>query len=541
MHDNSGGRGSQAIALQPGPGVRAWLVRLAALCMLPAAVAVGGYLTYDFLTGRETLLRDAQNTARSLAAAVDRELFAYQAALVALASSPYLEHDDLRGFHDQASRVAAALKVNNLVLIDRRFRQVDNTLRPFGAALPVEENAALREVFNTGRPVVTDLFAAAVLKRPLMAVAVPVRRDGAVAYVLAVGLWPEQLSEILRRQNLPARWVAGIYDSAGTIVARTHEVDRFLGQKGVRPLVNQMLVQPEGRLETVTLEGIPVFAMFSRSAVSHWSVAIGIPRAGLLQQLERSLVGLAAATALLLALALLGAWRMSRLLTRSVRSPLPYAHALGRGEPFAAVRTPVAEVNEVTSALQRASRILQQALHRARHDALTGLPNATLFEEITQQQLAVARRKGESLAILYLDLDGFKEVNDRYGHALGDALVKAVSMRLSAELREADVLARLSGDEFAVLLPNTGGQGALEVAEKLKNRAAMPWTSDEGLAVAVSASIGVALFPDDGAALGALLHAADSAMYDAKALGKGRVVRRRGDREADDLGDALGV
>lgn len=533
MHSSSNVTASRRAAARPSAGVRAWLVRLVALCMLPTAVVAAAYLTYDFLTGREALLRDAQGTARVLTAAIDRDLFNYQAALTALASSPFLERDDLRGFHEQASRVVAALKLNNLVLIDRRFQQVDNTLRPYGAALPVEGNAALRDVFNTGRPVVTDLFVGAVLQRPLLAVAVPVMRNGRVAYVLAAGVWPDRLSELLRQQNLPPDWVGGIFDGTGSIVARTHEIDRFLGQKAARPLVNQMLAQAEGRLEMVTLEGIPVVTVFSRSAASRWSVAIGVPRAPMLQQLERSLMGLAGAGVLLLAMALLGAWRMSRIITRSVRGLLPYAHALGRGESFAALPSPVAEVNEVIAALGRASRVLQQALHRARHDALTDLPNATLFHEMAQQQLAVCRRKGDPLAILFLDLDGFKTVNDRYGHALGDALLKVVSTRLSTELRQADVLARLSGDEFAVLLPGTGAPGALEVAEKLSNRAAMPWTSDEGVVVAVSASIGLALYPEDGTALSALLDAADSAMYEAKARGKGRVVRRRGGRDAD--------
>jgi diguanylate cyclase (GGDEF)-like protein len=157
----------------------------------------------------------------------------------------------------------------------------------------------------------------------------------------------------------------------------------------------------------------------------------------------------------------------------------------------------------------------------ALHDSLTGLPNRTLFLDRVEHAVARSRRQGTSIAVLFLDLDGFKAVNDRFGHAAGDDLLNTVAQRLVSCVREADSVARLGGDEFAVLLEDVGRP---EDVEELAGRILAALRSEIVIAghdVVVGTSIGVAIAaPDDDAS--GLLRDADMAMYRAKALGKDR-------------------
>lgn len=492
--------------------------------MHAAGLVLGAlYIAHDYREGRTRLALDSLGTARALTSALDRDLAGFEAGLVALASSPSLAADDLAAFHHQARQVQSALDILNVVLIDGSRRQVLNTLLPFRSPLPVEPNLALTSILESGKPAVTDLFTGAVAKRPLLAVGVPVVGGQAPRAVLAAGVPPERLARILVQQRLPSEWVAGIFDSTGTIVARTHEMERFIGRKGSPELVRRMLDVREDAFESETLEGIPVLTVFSRSAVSNWSVAIGIPRENLVRELYGSFVALVAATVLLVATALVAAWGIGRRMAEAMRALVEPAGALGRGEAVVVPSLSLAEANEVAGALSRASGLLQEALHLAHHDPLTGLANRTLFEQFIRSQIAACGRTGGRLAILYLDLDGFKLINDRQGHARGDELLRAAAKRLRAGVRDADLVARLGGDEFAVALVDTDSEGAQCVAAKLVDAIGGEGAAG-GVQDAVGASIGVSVFPETGASAEELLHQADQAMYRAKALGKGRVV-----------------
>lgn len=160
------------------------------------------------------------------------------------------------------------------------------------------------------------------------------------------------------------------------------------------------------------------------------------------------------------------------------------------------------------------------AWHQANHDELTGLPNRRLLAEHARRLLSVALRQRRLAAVLVLDLDGFKEINDLFGHAYGDGLLRRVAQRLSSVLRDYDVVARTGGDEFVVLLPEIDEPSiAAVVAEKLI-AAASENVEVPGRTVRMHASVGIALFPADGHDFGALLSAADNAMYAAKGAGK---------------------
>jgi len=163
-----------------------------------------------------------------------------------------------------------------------------------------------------------------------------------------------------------------------------------------------------------------------------------------------------------------------------------------------------------------------QLEHIAHYDALTNLPNRVLLADRLQQALAQSQRRDRALAVVYLDLDGFKLINDSHGHDVGDKLLIAVAHRMKAALREGDTLARIGGDEFvAVLVDLERPQDCEPVLNRLLQAAADPLTAGN-TQLQVSASIGVTIYPQDGADADLLLRHADQAMYQAKQSGKNR-------------------
>ena len=152
--------------------------------------------------------------------------------------------------------------------------------------------------------------------------------------------------------------------------------------------------------------------------------------------------------------------------------------------------------------------------HLAHHDALTGLPNLQLFRDRLTQGLLYAQRHDSGLTLLYLDLDGFKPVNDCHGHAAGDFVLQEVARRVSGQLRKSDTVARIGGDEFAVILTDSGDSAGL-VADKCRDAICRPMEF-EGQEISVGVSIGMAYFPIDGTSQEELLKKADADMYRAK-------------------------
>ncbi len=188
-------------------------------------------------------------------------------------------------------------------------------------------------------------------------------------------------------------------------------------------------------------------------------------------------------------------------------------------------------VAERTAELEAANRRLeeeiaerkqaeQRARHLADHDALTGLPNRRLLEDRLTQALALSYRNRQQTAVMFVDLDRFKNINDSLGHAVGDALLKEVARRLVQELRVGDTICRLGGDEFVVVLPEIKRSAdAANVAQKVIESVSRPLVL-EGRELHVTPSIGMAVFPDDGRDAETLIRNADAAMYHAKEMGR---------------------
>lgn len=167
----------------------------------------------------------------------------------------------------------------------------------------------------------------------------------------------------------------------------------------------------------------------------------------------------------------------------------------------------------------------EEIRHLAFYDPLTSLPNRRLLHDRLHQAVIRAKREGAHLALMFLDLDKFKPVNDEYGHRAGDELLKTVASRLQACVRESDTVARIGGDEFVVLLPSIeAAHDALGVAEKIHAALKQPFTLPEGQQVSISSSAGIAIYPEHGHDEATLTSHADAAMYQAKADGRDRFV-----------------
>jgi diguanylate cyclase (GGDEF)-like protein len=358
--------------------------------------------------------------------------------------------------------------------------------------------------------------------RLILTIAVPVKRDGSTIYSLNATVAPVQLLSTLTEQKLPDSWRAVIIDSTGSVVARTHEMEKFLGKKVSPALLQRISVSDEDSFETKTLDGIPVITVYSRSQVTKWTVAFGMPLDELTAGLHQTLVWLIVATLAALVIGLSLAWFIGGRVARSITALTKPARALGSGVMLAIPHLHFKEANEMRQALLDAATTLEQANYESHHDVLTGLANRALFHIVVNQQLALCRRNRTALAILYVDLDGFKTVNDTHGHATGDQLLLAVSIRIKGTIRDSDIAARLGGDEFSIALVNCDLENAKVFAGRLIEIVSDPYQLGE-IEVKISASIGVAGYPISATDVDTLLKNADHAMYKAKGLGKRRV------------------
>lgn len=154
--------------------------------------------------------------------------------------------------------------------------------------------------------------------------------------------------------------------------------------------------------------------------------------------------------------------------------------------------------------------------HIAYHDELTKLPNRLLLIDRLEHALSIAQRHKTIVAVMFIDLDGFKKINDQYGHAAGDQILKDVAKRLKTSLREEDTISRYGGDEFVILIEHEGEAGNTEIlSQKIINALSQPFDYDNHK-LTIGCSIGISLYPQDGAIPEELLEKADAAMYQAK-------------------------
>ena len=631
--------------------IRSTVMLLVIACVLPAWLLVAAVTYASYQSERAEALREIEVASRRILRTVENQFDADRATLQALAVSGDIERENLTAFHRQASEVIAHTSGFTIVLTDAAGNQILNLLRPPGAPLPQHGNPeVLQQVLQSGEARVSDVFMSGLTKKPIVTVEAPVTRDGAVRYVLSLGIDLANFGERLRQQELPPDWVVGIFDRRGKFVARSPEGARFVGREAVPALLEAMRRHPEGWLEAPTTEGIPVTGFYTRSARYGWTVATGIPRTALTAGLRKSAGYYVTGLLLLLLGSLALAVALGRRIAGPVQALVAPALALGKGSEVAVSESGMQEPDEVGRALVKAQRLLLQRAverdqaeeklalaakaldsaaegvvvvqggriltvnraftaitgyqpedalgkplsmllaeseeahrderrrsvletgvwqgevlgrrkngevypvwssisratygpgetllvsvfsdisaakqyesslqHLAHYDALTQLPNRVLFRERLTDMLARAERHGNVLALLFIDLDRFKPINDTLGHQAGDELLQRVAERLAACVRASDTIARLGGDEFTVLLdelhsPDEAGIVARNILDALER----PYILS-GQAQYISASIGIACYPSDSIEAETLLRQADMAMYRAKQEGR---------------------
>lgn len=236
----------------------------------------------------------------------------------------------------------------------------------------------------------------------------------------------------------------------------------------------------------------------------------------------------------------------SRRVQRKIMTPLQHlsdvANSISRERTFTQ-RVPTSRIAELDDLAENFNRLLDEIeawqnqlqrenaslAHQASHDSLTGLPNRSQFEPALARAAREADNNTGRFAVMFIDCNRFKQINDDLGHAAGDQVLTSIAERLRAQLREDDLVARLGGDEFAVLLKPLHQDGdAILIADKILASMDTPIALPDGGSVQASLSIGVALYPDHADSLDALVHQADVAMYHAKRNQGGYRLARRG-------------
>jgi diguanylate cyclase (GGDEF)-like protein len=454
---------------------------------------------------------------------LDRDFASTQAALQALGTSHRLATGDFAGFHSRAREVLRNIHAENIVVWDASGQMLLTTSLPYQQQGPgMLSPPSLKRTLDMDKPAVSDLFLDPVSAHLTFSIAVPVTQEAMPRFSLNSSVEPAQLARLLTEQKFPASWRATILDSTGSVVARSFEIEKFQGKKVSAGLLTALKASFEGSQEGKTLDGTPVLTVFSKSPVTQWAVVIGIPLEELTAGLRHTLLWLIAASLAALLLGISSTWHFGGRVAGSITALIAPARALGRGEAVTVPELHFAEAHELGRALLDAAATLQQSQYRARHDVLTGLTNRAYFEAVVNQQLAVCRRDHSTIAILYIDLDGFKAVNDEYGHEAGDQLLCQVALRLKSAIRESDLTARLGGDEFAVALIHSDVDSAETFGKQLIETLSRDYQLG-AVTASISASIGVAAFPVSAQHIDTLLIRADKAMYQAKAAGKGRV------------------
>ena len=350
-----------AATSKPLPSVRKLLIWLVLACLVPALLGGAALMLHEYQDGLARLQRDTLQTARALVQAVDAKLAQVELLAQTLATSDTLARKDFAAFHRRAQTLLQESSIaQNILIYDANGQQRVNIRLPFGTDLPTRANLAqIERVFASAKPVTSEVFLSPLTGLPMISVAVPVFSGGKVVFVLAACIAPQEFNRMLTEQKLPPEWVVAVLDSAGTIAARSHSPEKFVGHKAVPELLKSLQEAPEGVLEVITSEGISTLTPYSRSPQSGWSVAIGIPHQELEADLRRHLLPLGLGAVLLLGLSLGLAWLVAARMTQSIRTLHTSAIALGAGELSEMQQAYFREVAEVAQAMTRAAHLLK--------------------------------------------------------------------------------------------------------------------------------------------------------------------------------------
>ncbi|MEW6763924.1 MAG: ATP-binding protein [Pseudomonadota bacterium] len=343
--------------------IRSRLLILVLAILVPSFLAAALAVSYVYREEQKSQMQSVSESARAFALMVDNELQARTAVLHTLATSPALQHGELREFYEHARRMAPGWDTV-IVLADLDGRQLLNTRKPFGAALPQRRSSNVGALMRAGGPAgiyVSDLFMAPIGKVPDYTVQVPVVIDGAVRYHLLLGVHVATLQKLVERQQFRGNWTATIIDRQGVVLARSRHPERFVG-KPVRAYSRNLLAAArEGVYDSRTLEGTDVRAFFSTVPMSDWKVLVSIP----VSEIRRVPLEAAAMLALLMATLLAAGVLAARRLAGRAIVPIEYlgrsADLLGQGKEPDYRPQGIVEIDSVAQRMLEAGRQVRQS------------------------------------------------------------------------------------------------------------------------------------------------------------------------------------
>ncbi|WP_448205623.1 putative bifunctional diguanylate cyclase/phosphodiesterase [Azospirillum sp. sgz302134] len=411
----------------------------------------------------------------------------------------------------------------------------------------------IQQVRATLRPAISRPILGQATRQPIIVLAAPILdADGHLSGIIGgvLNLYKQNLIGSLAERRVGESGYFYLVTQDRTTVAHPDRsrIMQPITKPGENALLDRAFNGFEGTEEGLNSRGLTGLFTFKRLATTRWILVSVIPideAFSPIYVIQRRMI----ATTLLLILVVVPLlWASARYLLKPLLVLAEAMHEraarMRRREQATAVdesgsqeiRTVAHAFNEFLEARNQAELALQRLAH---HDALTGLPNRILLADRMEQALAQGKRTGRTVAIGYLDLDGFKPINDRFGHHIGDILLQELARRMTDIMRAGDTLARLGGDEFVVLLPGLDGTEDCHIClNRLLAAVRQPIHIPELTeALAVTASIGVTLYPLDDADPDTLLRHADHAMYQAK--NKGRNCYRLYDPE-EELHDVAG-
>ncbi|MFL6652391.1 MAG: ATP-binding protein [Sulfurifustaceae bacterium] len=341
--------------------------------LLPLVVLSFVTLHQNAQRQKRELLDSAGDTMLAVATAVDAELNISLAALDVLAMSPRLARGEFRAFYDEARELLRRRPGwATVALSDPSARQIINAYLPFGAPLPGRlDPLGAEEVARTGKPYIGNIFFSPVLKMYVFGVRIPIKQNEEVKYVLSAVMRPDSVWELLKQQRIPEQGVVAVFDRNYNVVARSLNHKEWLGKPAADRML-QLLRQGReyGWAATTTLEGRPVYSVFHRSAVTGWSVAVGIPASELDGPVHRSYIVLGGSIVLSMLLGLVAALFVARSITRPMRELERAAAAMGRGAPPTMRDTRLPEIRRAAFALAAAHTERARLLEREREARL---------------------------------------------------------------------------------------------------------------------------------------------------------------------------
>lgn len=501
--------------------IGSWIVLASMVAALPillfSLVGIYSRAAQHQADSFEQLTRRAQATSALMLQQVE----GIRSVLRAVTISPAAERGDEAELYEHARRLMQAHpEAEHINLSLPGGAQAFSTLRPRGEPLAPSMVARYElPVFQQAVGVVTPLYKSSITGRWVVGIAEPISVAGKPRYALRMNLSAARLSDMLKRQRYPDDWTVALVDQNQVIVARSRDAERFVGTEATDSLRAAIRARAAGPVRALTKDGTEVFVQVAPVGDTGWYVGVGVPAAKLratwltplLWQLTVGLVCLVAAVL------------VGRHVGRLVSAQLTRSVSGTAGE--AGVLSPIAEVNTVIASARdqaRREEHLRERLEIASTDAITGLLSRSRMEQEATRLLAAAEAFHENVALLYVDLDGFKKINDTYGHAAGDQVLADVGALIREVLRPTDLAARWGGDEFVICVrlqndPAEAMAAAVAVAERLLSQT-------KALENGLGCSIGIAASSRIGYSLADLVAAADEAMLAAKRAGKHRVL-----------------